>query len=184
MTNFAKFGIAVAIGAGLFLAGWLSGGEYVRRKIVSPDGLISSDTTTVRTPIADAPVLRDSAAVGRVDTVFVPITRPDTQTPAKTPETPVVVVDVDSTCAVPDSARLLLPEMRKVYETENYRAVVTGYNPELAEITVFAPTTTVTQKYVDTKRWRLTIGAQLGYGITPVGMQPYAGVGVTFGYSF
>lgn len=184
MTNFEKFTIAAFAGVGLFFAGWLSGGEHVRRSIVSPDNMISSDTTTVRTTIQDTPVLTDSAAVGRVDTIFVPVIRPNPKTPPKPPVLPVVVVDADSTAAAPDSARVLLPETVKIYETENYRAVVTGYNPELSEITIYAPTRTVTNKYVDTKRWRLTVGAQVGYGITPAGMQPYAGVGFTFGYTF
>lgn len=190
MTKFEKIAVVAFAGAALFFAGWLSGGEHVRRNIVSPDNMISSDTTTVRTAIRDTPVLTDSAAVGRVNTIIVPVIRSDPKTPPKPPVLPVIVVDVDSTDApdsvavVPDSARVLLPEMEKIYETENYRAVVTGYNPKLSDITIYAPTRTVTNKYVDTKRWRLTIGAQVGYGITPSGMQPYAGVGFTFGYTF
>lgn len=190
MTKFEKIAVVAFAGTALFFAGWLSGGEHVRRNIVSPDNMISSDTTTVRTAIQDTPVLTDSAAVGRINTIIVPVIRSDPKTPPKPPVLPVIVVDADSTDAtdsvavVPDSARVLLPEMEKIYETENYRAVVTGYNPKLSDITIYAPTRTVTNKYVDTKRWRLTIGAQVGYGITPAGMQPYAGVGFTFGYTF
>jgi hypothetical protein len=34
------------------------------------------------------------------------------------------------------------------------------------------------------KQWGVSLGVQGGYGITPKGWQPYAGVGVTFGYNF
>ena len=43
------------------------------------------------------------------------------------------------------------------------------------------------EKYITVpyyKRWSLTLGPQAGVGITPKGVQPYAGFGLTFGYSF
>ena len=33
-------------------------------------------------------------------------------------------------------------------------------------------------------QWCVTLGVQSGYGFTPKGWQPYAGVGVTAGFSF
>jgi hypothetical protein len=38
--------------------------------------------------------------------------------------------------------------------------------------------------YYYRKRWSFTVGLQVGIGYTPAGVQPYAGAGVTFGYSF
>ena len=59
-----------------------------------------------------------------------------------------------------------------------------GYNPKLVDIWIAAPTTTITGVRTKTKHWSVTIGPQVGYGFTPKGWQPYAGIGVTFGYTF
>lgn len=188
-----NFAIIVTCAATLFFAGWFSGGEHTRRKMTSPENLISTDTTTTRVPIQDTPVLVDSVAVERIDPVVVPVIHSNVEKPAKTPDLPVVIIESDSTdvavsdsmrIVIPDSARVVFPITSKIYETENYRAVVTGYKPELSEITIFAPRTTVRNGYVDTKRWRCTVGAQIGYGITPAGAQPYVGIGFTFGWTF
>lgn len=183
-----QIAVALAVGLLLFAVGWWTGGEHIRRKMVSPDNLISADTTTAWTPIQDVPVLVDSAAVAGVIDIVAPVVHQDTTTGRKMPDLPAlpaIVMNVDSAVhTLTDSAHVLLPITSKVYETENYRAVVTGYNPTLSEITIYQPTTTIRNNYRDTKRWRLTIGAQIGYGITPSGFQPYAGVGVTFGWSF
>lgn len=79
-----------------------------------------------------------------------------------------------------------LPFEEREYKSDEYRAVVGGYDPYLKSIEVY-PTT----KYINTsetikerKRWGVSLGVQAGYGMTPVGTQPYAGVGVTFGYNF
>ena len=70
----------------------------------------------------------------------------------------------------------------KVYEGENYRATIRGYQAELADIWIKRRETTITVPY--RKHWSLTLGPQGGVGITPKGIQPYAGFGATFGYSF
>lgn len=85
-----------------------------------------------------------------------------------------------------DSILVEIPIEEREYKGKDYRAVVGGYNPYLKSIEVY-PTT----KYINTtetvtkrKRWGFGIGVQGGYGITPMGWQPYAGVGFSFGYSF
>ena len=94
---------------------------------------------------------------------------------------PVVVRDT-----IREIVEVELPIEERTYLDEEYKAVVGGYNPYLKSIEVY-PTT----KYINTtetikerKRWGVSLGVQGGYGITPHGMQPYAGVGVTFGYNF
>ena len=81
-----------------------------------------------------------------------------------------------------DSVQVEVPIERKTYEGENYRAVVQGFRPELVSIDIRQQTVTVT-KY-KRKWWSVTIGPQLGYGFTPAGWQPYAGIGITAGISF
>ena len=87
-----------------------------------------------------------------------------------------------------DSVKVALEREEKVYEDSTYRAVVSGYMPSLDSIDVFNreviinKETTIREPY--RKHWTVTVGAQAGYGITPAGMQPYLGGGVTLGYSF
>ena len=85
-----------------------------------------------------------------------------------------------------DSATVVVPIEQKVYEGEYYKATVEGYRPSLVDMQLKIPAVLVTETKTVTKRklWSVTIGPQLGYGITPAGLHPYAGVGVTFGLSF
>lgn len=89
---------------------------------------------------------------------------------------------VHDTTAVVDSVLVDVPISEKVYSGENYKATVRGYQAELTDIWVKQKETTITVPY--RKRWSFTVGPQVGYGFTPQGWQPYAGAGVTFGYSF
>ena len=85
-----------------------------------------------------------------------------------------------------DSAEVELPITERTYLDEEYKAVVEGYNPILKSIEVYPRTAyiTTTETIKERKRWGVSIGIQGGYGITPKGYQPYAGVGVSFGYNF
>lgn len=87
-----------------------------------------------------------------------------------------------------DTVFASLPREEKVYEDSTYRAVVSGYLPSLDAIDVYRREviinneTLIRERY--RKRWSLTVGPQVGIGYTPKGWQPYAGAGLTFGYSF
>ena len=85
-----------------------------------------------------------------------------------------------------DSAEVELPITERTYVDEEYKAVVQGYNPILKSIEVYPRTAyiTTTETIKERKRWGVSLGVQGGYGITPQGMQPYVGVGISFGYSF
>lgn len=81
-----------------------------------------------------------------------------------------------------DSATVAIPIEQRTYEGEYYRAVVQGYRPELVGIDIRLPQPTVSAE--PRKWWSITLGPQLGYGFTPAGWQPYAGLGVSVGISF
>ena len=90
--------------------------------------------------------------------------------------------EVHDTTVVRDSVLVDIPIWEKPYVGENYRLTIRGFQPELVDIWVKQ-----TMKYVYIpyqKRWVFTVGPQVGYGFTPQGWQPYAGLGITFGYSF
>ncbi len=86
------------------------------------------------------------------------------------------------TSIVTDTVLVDVPITEKTYQGDNYRATIRGFQPELTDIWVKQTERTITVPY--RKRWSVTAGPQVGFGFTPQGWQPYAGVGVTFGYSF
>ena len=80
----------------------------------------------------------------------------------------------------PDSVSVEIPITQKVYETDRYRAVVSGYKPSLDDIYIYQPTQIVQVKSKP-KRWG--VGIQVGYGVTlkkTPQFSPYVGVGVSY----
>lgn len=85
----------------------------------------------------------------------------------------------DTTQSVNDSMKVQIPIFQKVYEDTLYKAYVSGYEPKLDSITIKQRTTYITHTIRD-KESRFRIGLQAGYGLTPKGMQPYVGVGLSY----
>lgn len=121
----------------------------------------------------------------RVDTMFVH----DTITREKPDYTRVCVRDtIYVTVTARDTAYIVLPREVKVYEDETYRAEVSGYQPSLDRIDIYAPTRTITKEVVRTetvrKRTPWGVGLQVGCGITKQGNSfypgPYVGVGISY----
>lgn len=78
-----------------------------------------------------------------------------------------------------DSVKVQIPISQKVYEDTLYRAYVSGYEPNLDSITIKQRTTYITRTIRD-KESRFRIGLQAGYGLTPKGMMPYVGIGLSY----
>ena len=72
-----------------------------------------------------------------------------------------------------DTVMVRLPIESKHYEGANYEVWVSGYEPSLDSINIYNHT--ILPK---PKRW--SIGLQGGLGITPKGVQPYLGIGVSY----
>lgn len=130
----------------------------LRRPAAAPHIETRCDTVVVRDTIRDTVLAVHTVRHERVDTVWLRTTR-DT-----------VLVEVE------------VPIERKTYMTAEYRAVVEGFHPRLAEIEVYRSTVridrTETAALKRPSRWG--IGVQAGYGITPRGPQPYIGIGVQY----
>ena len=85
-----------------------------------------------------------------------------------------------------DSVLVEVPIVEREYKSEEYYVVVGGYDPYIKSIEVYPKTAyiTTTETIKERKRWGVSLGVQGGYGFTPKGWQPYAGVGISFGYNF
>lgn len=80
---------------------------------------------------------------------------------------------------VSDSVKVQIPISQKVYEDTLYKAYVSGYEPKLDSITIKQKTTYITHT-IRNKESQFRIGLQAGYGLTPKGMMPYFGVGLSY----
>ncbi len=133
---------------------FLAGRRVGRRECYADD--VRRDTIVVRDTVRDTvPVDRWRTFV-RVDTCY--------------------LVRVDS-LMLRDTVRVEMPIEQVEYRTDRYRAVVEGCYDSRQIITD-------TRRVATRKRWGIVLGAQVGYGITPEGPQPYAGVGLSFGLRF
>jgi hypothetical protein len=116
---------------------------------------------TVRDTIIPPPVFVHTV---RQDTVFLPVVKNE---PA----------DTDLT-QLPDSIPVSLPITEKEYQTEDYKILISGYNPSLDYVELYHPTRLGIIKQKN-KRWGLGLSA--GYGIGPRGFTPV--LAVTFNYN-
>ena len=130
----------------------------------------------------------DTVVVERWDTAFIDrpteivryITRYDTVKVFGNSEQPVepqIVVVNDSTVIVPIQCAVYHDST----ENAEYTAFVSGYRAALDSISINCRSTTtyITKTELEkARRWGL--GVQLGVGVTPKGVAPYAGVGVFY----
>lgn len=142
--------------------GWRIGRLGAREPVGEPD------TVYVTRWKRDSAKVQGSSLVATVP-VFLPLFCPE-------------VTTVHDTTVVRDSVLVSVPLEERTFTGENYRAIVRGFRPEIVDIWVKEVETKITIPY--RKRWSFSAGPQVGVGITPKGIQPYAGAGVMFGYNF
>lgn len=137
--------------------------------------------STMRTDIVRTEVERDTIVVRDTIREYYPQEVERVVVKTERVEVPIIVRDT-----IREVVEVEIPIEEKEYKSEEYRAVIGGYNPYLKSIEVYPRTQIVnaTETITKRKRWGVSLGVQAGYGMTPVGTQPYAGVGVTFGYNF
>lgn len=91
-------------------------------------------------------------------------------------------VQVSDTIHHHDTLFVALDFERKVYESEDYRAVVEGYRPVLSEIAVYPKTTYITTKETEIRRW--SAGITIGPGILYDGIGLHGGIGIVAGLQY
>ena len=150
----------VVIALALISVAFLLGRRSVKPEIVK---IHRTDTVVVRDTVRETVLVPKVRYLTRVDTVLLPV-------PGDTVEVPVLV-----------------PISRNVYEGEDYRAVVSGFRASLDTLDIFRKTQTVTNTVVQRvevpgkpKRWG--IGVSAGYALTPQGVKPYIGAGISYSF--
>jgi len=156
---------------------WLAG-KHSRSMATDGERVRRDTVTVIDTVVYRAPVAKDSTVV-RYVTRTVPVATQSYRAPRDTAS-----VKNDREVMPPlyasggsDSAAVVLPVTQKVYSATDYRAWVSGYEPQLDSIKVYPRTVTVRETIYKPPS-RFSVGVQAGYGITPKGLQPYIGVGV------
>lgn len=76
-----------------------------------------------------------------------------------------------------DSVEVVLPLSQRVYESDEYKAWVSGVRPQLDSIVVYRRCETVNIRYPP-KRWH--IGPTLGVGVSSKGIGSFIGVSLTY----
>ena len=124
--------------------------------------------TIIKVIKVDRPIVRESTIV-KYEVVRLPIA-------------------ADTICVsdtIKDSVFVEVPIEQKVYSDSNYTAWVSGYRPRLDRISITHTEVSFHNKLVNNNgSKRLYLGIQVGYGITPRGMQPYLGLGVSYKFGF
>ena len=150
----------VVIALALIAVAFLLGRRSVKPEIVE---IHRTDTMWMRDTVRETVLVPKVRYLTRVDTVLLKV-------PGDTVEVPVLV-----------------PISRNVYEGEDYRAVVSGFRASLDTLDIFRKTQTVTNTVVQRvevpgkpKHWG--IGVSAGYALTPQGVKPYIGAGISYSF--
>ena len=136
-----------------------------------------SDTTTfVDTISYYHPVPKDSAVL-RYVTRYLPVTqRADTFLHNNWENIPPLGLSVER-----DSMTVEIPITQKRYESDDYRAYVSGYEASLDSIFVFPKTTVIRERsYKPPSKLHIGIMGGYGYGFNSKQAEPYIGVGITY----
>lgn len=150
----------VVIALALISVAFLLGRRSVKPEIVE---LHRTDTLLLRDTVRETVLVPKVRYLTRVDTVLLKV-------PGDTVEVPVMV-----------------PISRNVYEGEDYRAVVSGFRVSIDTIDTFRKTQILTNTFIQRgevpgkpKRWG--IGVSAGYALTPQGVKPYIGAGISYSF--
>ena len=150
-------GIVEAFVVAILIGAAFVWGKYEGERL--PEERLRVDTVFFRDTIRDTLLLPQKIYLTRIDTVYMRL-------PHDTVKVPVLV-----------------PIERKVYETEDYRAVVSGFLPNLYSMEIF-PRTKVITRSVETataakRRWiRFGIGVGVGYDPFKRSLHPTIQAGV------
>ena len=115
-----------------------------------------------------------------------PIVRESTIVKYEVVQLPIANDTICVSDTIKDSVLVQVPIEQKVYSDSNYTAWVSGYRPRLDSISITHKEVSFHNLDNNSSKGskRLYLGIQVGYGITPRGMQPYLGLGVSYKFGF
>ncbi|MCD8167001.1 MAG: hypothetical protein LUE93_13350 [Bacteroides sp.] len=131
-----------------------------RKKEVRTETLRTErDTLVIRDTIRDTIPHYREKYITRVDTIYLP-----------------------ATDSLQKEHKVVIPIEQKTYVTDDYHAVVEGYNPALTYMEVYKNTEYITQtEYIrQYKKSRYNLGIQVGIGRTRKEFSPYIGIGFQY----
>lgn len=154
---------------------------YDKHNVQPPPTVEEVETTTTIEEKADtAPMCRDSIVI-RYQYVSIPIKPPPEGATAgkdSLSADEILSGEISVVNVTDDSVAVTIPISQKIYEADDYRAYVSGYNATLDSIFLTTKSTVVRIRD-PVKPKRFSVGLQAGYGMTPKGLQPYVGIGVS-----
>lgn len=110
-----------------------------------------------------------------IDTIIQPIPVPQYIVDAGEVEIPFLMDTIVKKDTIRDTVYINIPIQRKTYQTDDYRAVISGYRPNLDTMTIYHKREIIYEK---SRRWGLGITA--GYGLSKDGFSPCLSVGVFY----
>lgn len=109
------------------------------------------------------------------DTIIQPVPVPQYIVDVGEVETPFPMDAIVKKDTIRDTVYINIPIQRKTYQTDDYRAVISGYRPNLDTMTIYHKREII---YKKSRRWGLGITA--GYGLSKDGFSPCLSVGVFY----
>ncbi len=116
------------------------------------------------------PVARDSVVI-RYETHRLPVSGDKSPKPEQK-------IDVEKA----DSVDVVIPITQKEYQDSTYHLWISGYAANLDSIHTFTRHDYTTVKLPPSKPKRWHLGITAGFGVTPKGVQPYIGAGITYSF--
>lgn len=110
-----------------------------------------------------------------VDTIIQPVPVPQHIVDVGEVEIPFHIDTIVKKDTIKDTVYINIPIQRKTYQTDDYRAVISGYRPNLDTMTIYHKREIIYEK---SRRWGLGITA--GYGLSKDGFSPCLSVGVFY----
>jgi len=153
-----------------FIAGFILGVIAFHKYQAPPVEVRSRDTVIIRDTIRGDIPPPEKIQVIRIDTVRLEIS-PDNA----------YAILTDTVEGDTADTQVLVPITSKIYRTEDYRAVVSGWRPSLDSMEVYSKTTTISNTVTKYKspHWALTLGGGVGY-TTDKKIVPFVGVSVGY----
>lgn len=110
-----------------------------------------------------------------IDTIIQPIPVPQYIVDVGEVEIPFPMDAIVKKDTIKDTVYINIPIQRKTYQTDDYRAVISGYRPNLDTMTIYHKREIIYEK---SRRWGLGITA--GYGLSKDGFSPCLSMGVFY----